>query len=195
MDIARISAALFCCAALAGAANADATDRLPSDRGNSIPEWAVPVDASEEYRTYVIFLTVLLQAGQVDGVKSIKARFNVNDIEARQLLDVAGSVKKADAAFQKSNQSLLCARPHDLTTVQTAGKALNRSQDEVHENQVRLVGKALSDLPPDLAAKVKVVAAHANMTSFKGDFTKRLAVGDISPIEAVKQFCDQVALN
>lgn len=195
MDVARISATLFCCAALGGAASAESTDRFPSDRANSIPEWAVPVEASEGYRTYIILVTVLLSAEQVDGVKSIKARFNVNDIEARQLLAVAGSVKKADAAFQKANQSLLCARPHDLTTVESAGTALNRSQDEVLENKVRLVGEALGDLPPDLAAKVKVVAARTNMTSLKGDFTKRLAVGDISPIEAVRQFCDQVALN
>lgn len=161
------------------------------------PSWVESIELDDDFRTFATLQWFVSLSKEVGGVSLVKNVAKVDDAGAERLLAIAETTMAEDAAFQKSAYARACSQPQNLTTAETAGAALNRVNDEIHDYQLQMGRKVAADLEPGLSERLDAVVRSKQGVARVGaraDAVKWLAATKKSPAEAVQEICSAVAI-
>lgn len=115
-----------------------------------------------DFEIYLQFLDIGAYSEIVDGkmasealVQNIKAQYQLTDEQLEQFIETGRSALQADRAFQAEGMRAVCKKGDAFASVEELGAALDGLNKKAEANQEELGRKAMQELEPELALKIR----------------------------------------
>lgn len=133
---------------------------FPTGRSVSAGFYAKHMTA--DFETYLQFMDVGVYSEIVNGrmaheelLQHVKAQYELTDEELKQIIEAGRSALKSDRDFQAARMDEICKKGDSFRSVEELGAALNEVNKGFEANQEELGRKAMQQLEPVLAQKIK----------------------------------------
>ncbi len=148
-------------------------ERSPDVARAKSPERVFPTDLNPgagfynkhmtaDFEIYLQFMDAAVYSEIVNGrmaheqlLQNMKAQFELTDEELEQLIEVGRPTLESDRAFQAAGMEAICKKGRTFATVAELGAALDEMNKGFEANQEELGRKAMQQLEPLLAAKIR----------------------------------------
>lgn len=119
---------------------------------------SMPVD----FDIYLQFMGIAAASEMADEqlVRNFQALHELTGEELSEVIKVARSALQSDRAFQAADTKALCERGKSFRSVEELGAALNESNDRIEANQEELGRRAMQQLDPVVAMKIRDEVLH-----------------------------------